>query len=56
MDDYESLSHGKWVCQYHVRFIQTCRRQTLYRQLGGLQILFHAFNAIADRPFNQFCH
>ena len=29
MDDYESLSHSKWDCKYHVAFIPKCRRKTL---------------------------
>lgn len=33
MDEYESLSHTKWDCKYHVVFIPKCRRKTLY---GGL--------------------
>ena len=33
MDDYESLSHTKWECKYHVVFIPKCRRKTLYREL-----------------------
>ena len=33
MDDYESLSHSKWECKYHVVFIPKCRRRTLYVQL-----------------------
>src|SRR6476620_3218213 len=33
MDDYESLSHSKWGCKYHVVFIPKCRRKTLYAQL-----------------------
>src|SRR3974377_1682238 len=33
MDDYESLSHTKWECKYHVVFIPKCRRKTLYAQL-----------------------
>ena len=40
MDDYESLSHSKWECKYHVVFIPKCRRKTLYlelrRHLGGV--------------------
>src|SRR5881296_3364285 len=40
MDDYQSLSHTKWECKYHVVFIPKCRRKTLYgevrRQLGAL--------------------
>jgi REP element-mobilizing transposase RayT len=30
MDEYESLSHSKWECKYHVVFIPKCRRRTLY--------------------------
>jgi putative transposase len=33
MDEYQSLSHTKWECQYHVVFIPKCRRKTLYVQL-----------------------
>ena len=33
MDDYESLSHSKWQCKYHVVFIPKCRRKTLYGEL-----------------------
>ena len=33
MDKYESLSHTKWECKYHVVFIPKCRRRTLYEQL-----------------------
>ena len=33
MDDYETLSHSKWDCKYHVVFIPKCRRKTLYGEL-----------------------
>ena len=33
MDDYESLSHTRWDCKYHVVFIPKCRRKTLYTEL-----------------------
>ena len=33
MDEYQSLSHTKWDCKYHVVFIPKCRRRTLYVQL-----------------------
>jgi putative transposase len=33
MDEYESLSHTKWECKYHVVFIPKFRRKTLYGQL-----------------------
>ena len=33
MDEYESLSHTKWDCKYHVIFIPKCRRKKLYGEL-----------------------
>ena len=33
MGDYESLSHSKWECKYHVVFIPKCRRKTFYVEL-----------------------
>jgi mandelamide amidase len=33
MEEYESLSHTKWKCKYHVAFIQKCRRKALYVEL-----------------------
>jgi len=33
MDEFQSLSHRKWDCKYHVVFIPKCRRRTLYAQL-----------------------
>jgi putative transposase len=37
-DNYQSLSHTKWQCKYHLIFIPKCRRKTLYgvvrRELG----------------------
>ena len=42
MDKYESLSHTKWECKYHVVFILKCRRRTLYEQLRQhLEGVFH---------------
>jgi len=32
MDEFESLSHTKWECKYHVVFIPKCRRKALYGQ------------------------
>lgn len=38
MEDYESLSHTKWNCKYHIVFIPKYRRRTLFgvvrRELG----------------------
>ena len=33
MEEYQSLSHSKGECKYHVVFIPKCRRRTLYQQL-----------------------
>ena len=42
MDEYESLSHTKWECKYHVVFIPKCRRKTLYEKLRrNLGEVFH---------------
>ena len=35
MDKFESLSHTKWECKYHVVFIPKCRRKTLYGAVAG---------------------
>jgi putative transposase len=33
MNDYQSLSHTKWECKYHVVFLPKYRRKVLYGQL-----------------------
>jgi putative transposase len=33
MDEYESLSHTKWECKYHVVFIPKYRRKALFGEL-----------------------
>ena len=33
MDNYDSLSHTKWRCNYHVVFIPKYRRKVLYGEL-----------------------
>ena len=33
MNDYESLSHTKWECKYHIVFVPKYRRKLLYGQL-----------------------
>lgn len=46
MEDYQSLSHTKWNCKYHVIFIPKYRRKRLYgvvkRELGAV---FHRLAA-----------
>ena len=42
MDDYKSLAHTKWKCQYHVVFIPKYRRKVLYGKLRtSLGTVFH---------------
>ena len=40
MKDYQSLSHTKWECKYHIVFIPKRRRKTVFgairKHLGGL--------------------
>jgi putative transposase len=33
VDEFESLNHTKWDCQYHVVFILKCRSRVLYGEL-----------------------
>ncbi len=47
MDDYESLSHTKWECKYHVVFIPKYRRKVLYGELR--QHLGDVFRKLALR-------
>lgn len=47
MDDFESLSHSRWECKYHVVFIPKCRRKVLYVQLR--QHLGEIFRRLAEQ-------
>ena len=47
MDVYESLSHTKWECKYHVVFILKCRKKLLYGQLR--QHLGEVFRKLAEQ-------
>ena len=47
MGDYESLSHSKWECKYHVVFIPKCRRKILYGNLR--QHLGEVFHKLAEQ-------
>jgi len=47
MDEFESLSHRRWECKYHVVFIPKCRRKTLYAQLR--MHLGEVFRQLAQR-------
>ena len=45
MTDYQSLSHTKWECKYHVVFIPKYRRKVLYGRLR--QYLGEVFRELA---------
>ena len=45
MNDYQSLSHTRWECKYHVVFIPKYRRKVLYGQLR--QYLGEVFRELA---------
>jgi putative transposase len=47
MDEYESLSHSKWECKYHVVFLPKFRRKVLYGQLR--QYLGEVFRRLAEQ-------
>src|SRR6266487_3545341 len=47
MDEFESLSHTKWDCKYHVIFIPKYRRKALYGQLR--QHLGEVFKKLAQQ-------
>ena len=47
MDEYESLSHTKWECKYHVVFIPKFRRKTLY--VGLRRHLGEVFKKLAEQ-------
>ncbi|MBL8442880.1 MAG: IS200/IS605 family transposase [Zoogloeaceae bacterium] len=51
MDEFESLSHSRWECKYHVVFIPKCRRKTLYARLR--QHLGEVFRQLALRKESQ---
>ena len=52
MDDFQSLSHTRWDCKYHVVFIPKCRRKTLYVQLRrDLGEVFHRLAAQKESKF-----
>ena len=36
MDQYQSLSHTKWECKYHIVWIPKCRKKKLYGELRKL--------------------
>src|SRR5215472_5718975 len=46
MDEFQSLSHTRWDCKYHVVLIPKCRRKTIYVELRKhLGEVFHMLAA-----------
>lgn len=42
LSSYESLSHSKWDCKYHLVFVPKCRRRVLYGKIRKyLETVFH---------------
>jgi putative transposase len=50
--EYQSLSHSKWDCKYHVVFIPKRRRRALFRQVR--RHLGKIFHALASRKNARF--
>ena len=51
MDEFESLSHSKWECKYHIVFIPKRRRKRLYGQLK--KHLGEVFHRLAQQKESQ---
>ncbi len=51
MDEFESLSHSRWECKYHVVVIPKCRRKTLYATLR--EDLGEVFRQLAQQKESQ---
>ncbi|WPL16834.1 Transposase [Thiorhodovibrio winogradskyi] len=51
MDEFESLSHSRWECKYHIVFIPKYRRKVLYKQLR--KHLGEVFHRLAQRKESQ---
>ena len=47
MDEYETLSHTKWECKYHIVFIPKYRRKVLYGELR--RYLGEVFRRLAEQ-------
>jgi REP-associated tyrosine transposase len=51
MNEYQSLSHTKWECKYHVVFIPKYRRKVVYGQLR--RYLGEVFRELARQKESQ---
>ena len=51
MSTYESLSHSRWDCKYHVVFIPKCRKKGLYGKIR--KFLGPVFHELAGQRRSQ---
>jgi putative transposase len=51
MSNYESLSHSKWDCKYHIVFIQKGRKKELYGKIR--KFLGPVFHELAKQRSSQ---
>jgi putative transposase len=47
MNEFESLSHTRWECKYHVVFIPKCRKKSLFGELR--RHIGPVFRALAEQ-------
>ena len=52
MDDYESLSHSKWECKYHVVFNSEVPQEDLTERRSG--ILWASTSGRGDTSYPQY--
>ena len=51
MSAFESLSHSRWDCKYHVVFVPKCRKKALY---GKIRKFYGFYPALAS-PRRGYC-
>ena len=47
MSEFQSLSHSKWDCKYHVVFVPKCRKKVLYGKIR--EFLIPKFRELASQ-------
>jgi putative transposase len=51
MSTFESLSHSRWDCKYHVVFVPKCRKKALYGKIR--KFLGPVFHELASQRRSQ---
>jgi hypothetical protein len=49
---YQSLSHSRWDCTYHVVFILKCRRKRLYGEIRKLKELDRGLKVLSGEAID----